>query len=142
MRRALLFCLLVLGLAPSAHAQAIVWYEVNTQSSIAGAPTITLAAPASAVTCAVGRITQPQGVTVWVLPSDFIKVQFEPDDTRVCTWTGPAYSTLGLTLGATYTATITPVNEARLKGDASPASNPFGLALKPPTISRVAVAGG
>lgn len=132
--------LLVCAAAP-ASAQAITSYEVTVATQAAQGTVIkTLSAAAINVSCVTGRA--PTASTTWLLPTDSFKVLFEPDTTRVCTWNGPVASTLGLTTGTLYVAKVAAVNEAGQKGDASPASNPFGVAGKPATILTVVVQAG
>ena len=135
---------IVLGLllmATTASAQAIVSYEVVIRPSVEAPPVATLNVPADILNCVDGHVTISQTETVWTDASKFFTIQMEPNATQVCQWSGPKFGDLPLTVGQTYIATIAAVNEAGLKGDASPASNPFGLASKPPTISRIGVTG-
>ncbi len=125
---------------PPASAQAITSYEIVVGLQSGGPAVRTLTAPALNVACILGRA--PATAVVWLQGTDSFRVQFEPDGTRVCTWTGAAVSTLGLAAGSLYTATIAAINEAGLKGAPSPASNPFGLAGVPATILRVTVSAG
>lgn len=129
----------LLSLVP-ASAQAITSYEIVVSLQSGGPAVRTLAAPALNVACVTGRA--PAVATTWLQGTDLFKVQFEPDGTRVCSWTGAAVSTLGLAAGSLYTATVAAINEAGLKGAPSPTSNPFGLAGVPATILRVTVTAG
>jgi len=69
-------------------------------------------------------------------------VLFAPDATHVCTWLGPAASSLGLASSTQYIAKVSAVNEVGQKGAASPASNPFGIAAPPAAILGVVVQAG
>lgn len=137
MRR--LFLLALLLVPGVASAQNITSYEV-TLVPASGPALPVLSIPALNVSCATGRATNPG--TVWLVGTDLFRVVFEPDATRVCTWTGPSIASLSLAPGTLYTSTIVAINEAGLRSDASPASNPFGLAAKPAAIQRVTVVKG
>ena len=130
-------------IAPSSiSAQAIQSYEFTFASVSGGVIPKPLNAPAVAVSCVVGRAPASPG-PVWLQPTDPFKVVFEPDATRVCTWTGPTVQTMGFSPGSLYTSSAVAINEAGIRSvTASPASNPFGQAGPPPTILRVVVPSG
>ena len=125
-----------------ASAQAITAYEFSFSATAGGSTPKPLTAPAVGVSCVTGRAPAVPA-TVWLSPTDPLKILFEPDTTRVCTWLGPPASTLGLTTGSTYTLSAVAINEAGIRSvTPSPASSPFGLAGPPPNILRVVVLSG
>lgn len=129
----------VVGLVPAAaQAQAITSYELNAyQQGALATPVKTVLVAAVNVACTTGRATSP--TQTWLKAGDALKFEFEPDDVRVCRGQLPASELTVFTPGTLYVMTAAAINEAGLKGGASPASNPFGVAGPPAPILKFVV---